>query len=134
MIISSEYTSHTQTRCSEHTTQVEEQGSERVVGFVHGPESALDVDRQSQAEDGSVRRADFQRLLLVRLERRKGGAECLRPPRLTREHFQALSMDWFLESARKYKLTGMSLAALCDHNGHVAYELDRPQVRTVALS
>lgn len=42
--------------------------------------------------------------------------------------FQALSMDWFLESARRYKLTGMSLAALCEHNAHVAFELDRPQV------
>jgi hypothetical protein len=46
---------------------------------------------------------------------------------------QALSMDWFLESARKYKLSGMSLAALCEHNALVAFELDRPQVSFVVV-
>ena len=40
----------------------------------------------------------------------------------------------FWKSARKYKLSGMSLAALCEHNALVAFELDRPQVSFVVVA
>jgi len=41
---------------------------------------------------------------------------------------KCLSMDWFVISALRYKLTGKSLSELCDHNGEVATHLNRPQV------
>ncbi|XP_026880608.2 GATOR complex protein WDR24 isoform X1 [Electrophorus electricus] len=39
-------------------------------------------------------------------------------------------MDWFVETARRYLLTGKPFAELCDHNAKVAKELNRPQVST----
>ncbi|XP_023244800.1 GATOR complex protein WDR24-like [Centruroides sculpturatus] len=36
-----------------------------------------------------------------------------------------LSMDWFVESARKYKLSGKPIEELCDHNAEVASKLCR---------
>ncbi|XP_007903057.1 GATOR complex protein WDR24 isoform X2 [Callorhinchus milii] len=38
------------------------------------------------------------------------------------------SMDWFVQTARQYILTGRPLAELCDHNAKVAKELYRFQV------
>ena len=43
-------------------------------------------------------------------------------------NFQTLSMTWFVESAKTYKLKGRSLEELCDHNASVARDLDRHQV------
>ena len=37
-------------------------------------------------------------------------------------------MNWFYESAVRYKLTGKSLEDLCDYNARVAATLDRQQV------
>ncbi|XP_058254074.1 GATOR complex protein WDR24 isoform X2 [Hemibagrus wyckioides] len=39
-------------------------------------------------------------------------------------------MDWFIETARRYQLSGRPFAELCDHNAKVAKELNRPQVST----
>lgn len=41
---------------------------------------------------------------------------------------QTLSMSWFVESAKRYKLKDHSLEELCDHNASVARDLDRHQV------
>ena len=43
-------------------------------------------------------------------------------------YFQTLSMSWFVESAKRYKLKGRSLEELCDHNASVARDLERHQV------
>ncbi|KAL7979114.1 hypothetical protein Chor_015138 [Crotalus horridus] len=40
----------------------------------------------------------------------------------------ASSMDWFVQTAKQYLLTGRPLAELCDHNAKVAKELKRNQV------
>lgn len=37
-------------------------------------------------------------------------------------------MDWFVETARLYLLSGKPFAELCDHNAKVAKQLNRPQV------
>lgn len=39
-----------------------------------------------------------------------------------------LSMEWFVQSAIRYKLSGTSLENLCQHNANVALELNRWQV------
>ncbi|XP_076154666.1 GATOR2 complex protein WDR24 [Alosa pseudoharengus] len=39
-------------------------------------------------------------------------------------------MDWFVETARLYLLSGKPFAELCDHNAKVAKQLNRPQVST----
>lgn len=39
-----------------------------------------------------------------------------------------LSMDWFVESAKQYQLTGKPINELCEHNSLVAANLDRLQV------
>ncbi|XP_013785555.1 GATOR complex protein WDR24-like isoform X1 [Limulus polyphemus] len=39
-----------------------------------------------------------------------------------------LSMTWFIESARRYILSGRSFAELCEHNASVASDLQRPHV------
>ncbi|CAH1788741.1 unnamed protein product [Owenia fusiformis] len=41
---------------------------------------------------------------------------------------QEFSMDWFIETALKYKLSGRSLSELCDHNTAVAKSLQRHQI------
>lgn len=41
---------------------------------------------------------------------------------------------WMVESARRYILSGRSLAEMCDHNAGVARELGRHQVAIVCLS
>ena len=42
--------------------------------------------------------------------------------------FQTLSLTWFVESAKRYKLKGRSLEELCEHNAAVARDLERHQV------
>ncbi|XP_031417191.1 GATOR complex protein WDR24 [Clupea harengus] len=39
-------------------------------------------------------------------------------------------MDWFVDTARLYLLSGKPFADLCDHNAKVAKQLNRPQVST----
>jgi len=41
---------------------------------------------------------------------------------------RALSMDWFVESARGYRLSGETPRSLCEHNASVASRLNRSQV------
>jgi len=41
---------------------------------------------------------------------------------------RALSMDWFVESALGYRLTGEPVRSLCEHNATVARRLSRWQV------
>jgi len=41
----------------------------------------------------------------------------------------ALSMDWFVASAHRYRLSGMPVRSLCEHNANVASGLSRSQVR-----
>ena len=38
-------------------------------------------------------------------------------------------MDWFVQSAKAYKLCGHPLEELCEINAKVASELERTQVR-----
>ena len=40
------------------------------------------------------------------------------------------SIQWLLYSAKNYKLTGMTLSEICDHNASVATELGRYEVCT----
>lgn len=42
-------------------------------------------------------------------------------------------MDWFVQTAQLYLLSGKPFAELCDHNAKVAQELKRPQVRRCCL-
>jgi len=42
---------------------------------------------------------------------------------------RALSMDWFVESALGYRLTGEPTRCLCEHNASVASRLNRLQVQ-----
>lgn len=41
---------------------------------------------------------------------------------------RALSMDWFIRSARDYRLSGESTRSLCEHNAGIASALGRTQV------
>jgi len=41
---------------------------------------------------------------------------------------RALSMDWFVESALRYRLSGEPARSLCEHNASVASGLSRSQV------
>jgi len=41
---------------------------------------------------------------------------------------RSLSMDWFVDSARGYRLTGEPAHGLCEHNAEVAAVLSRSQV------
>lgn len=44
------------------------------------------------------------------------------------EAVRALSMDWFVESALRYRLSGEPSCCLCQHNANVASGLSRSQV------
>ena len=44
------------------------------------------------------------------------------------ESLRALSMDWFIESALRYRLTGEPARSLCEHNAGIATALSRSQV------
>lgn len=41
---------------------------------------------------------------------------------------QLLSMDWFVETAKRSRMTGRCTDEICEHNAKVATELDRVQV------
>ncbi|XP_064647525.1 GATOR2 complex protein WDR24-like isoform X2 [Lineus longissimus] len=43
-------------------------------------------------------------------------------------HDEDFSMNWLIESAKRYQLTGKSLEGLCDHNAAVAESLGRHQI------
>ncbi|GAB6027610.1 hypothetical protein CHUAL_001851 [Chamberlinius hualienensis] len=39
-----------------------------------------------------------------------------------------LSMDWLIESAKRYRLSGRQFGEICEHNAAVATELKRPEI------
>lgn len=41
----------------------------------------------------------------------------------------SVGMDWFINTAQSYLLSGKPFAELCEHNAQVAKRLNRPQVR-----
>lgn len=41
----------------------------------------------------------------------------------------SVGMDWFINTAKSYLLSGKPFAELCEHNAQVAKKLNRPQVR-----
>lgn len=49
------------------------------------------------------------------------------------ETLELLSMQWFVETASKYELTGKSFDELCEHNSRVAYSLGRLIIRNIWL-
>ncbi len=41
----------------------------------------------------------------------------------------SVGMDWFINTAQSYLLSGKPFTELCEHNAQVAKRLNRPQVR-----
>lgn len=41
----------------------------------------------------------------------------------------SVGMDWFINTAQSYLLSGKPFGELCEHNAQVAKRLNRPQVR-----